>query len=184
MSSTSSSSSPSTPAATAQLVSPIPITITHVQSAQLLHSPSSLANQTDSNENISLQKKPMNLLTNRKLSNPGSIKQLTSFISSKAAKSNSKIANDSTTSSSELLNNENSNNNEPPPLPPLPPPPLASNSSQQFEALKTQYEKLIKENSEISSKFKLLEQIHLDTINEYDKQQSRLYNQIDDMHLK
>ncbi len=60
----------------------------------------------------------------------------------------------------------------------------SSTTSSDFEQLKMQYEKLLKENNEISSKFKLLEQIHLDTINEYDKQQSRLYNQIEDMHLK
>ena len=39
----------------------------------------------------------------------------------------------------------------PPPLPPQPPPA----TSTQFEALKTQYDKLAKENAEISSKFKV-----------------------------
>lgn len=53
-----------------------------------------------------------------------------------------------------------------------------------YEMLKNQCEKLIDENNEITSKFKLLEQIHLDTINEYDKQQNRLISQLDDMHLK
>ena len=36
----------------------------------------------------------------------------------------------------------------------------------------------------MSSKFKLLEQIHLDALNEYDKQQHRLYGQLDDLQLK
>lgn len=54
----------------------------------------------------------------------------------------------------------------------------------QFDSLKQQHEKLVSENAEISSKFKLLEQIHLDTISEYDKQQAHLFNQIEDMHLK
>jgi chromosome segregation ATPase len=53
-----------------------------------------------------------------------------------------------------------------------------------FDSLKQQHDKLASENAEISSKFKLLEQIHLDTISEYDKQQAHLFNQIEDMHLK
>jgi chromosome segregation ATPase len=80
-------------------------------------------------------------------------------------------------------------------LPPSQPPTTtllaaaATNSSlfsgqHQFDLLKQQYERVLQENNEITSKFKLLEQIHLDAINEYDKQQNRLYNQIQDMHLK
>jgi DNA repair exonuclease SbcCD ATPase subunit len=97
---------------------------------------------------------------------------------------------DSRSSTSDLYNND-SPLTPPPPLPPQPPPSLllttslsSSSSNQHLDLLKQQYEKVLQENNEITSKFKLLEQIHLDAINEYDKQQNRLYNQIDDMHLK
>ncbi|CAF0783627.1 unnamed protein product [Brachionus calyciflorus] len=58
------------------------------------------------------------------------------------------------------------------------------NDTQNYEILKNQYDKLVKENSDLSSKFKILEQFHLDSIGEYDRQQTRLYNQIDDMTVK
>ena len=102
-----------------------------------------------------------------------------------------KIDENRSSTTSDLYNND-SPLTPPPPLPPQPPPSLllttslstSSSSNQQLDLLKQQYEKVLQENNEITSKFKLLEQIHLDAINEYDKQQNRLYNQIDDMHLK
>lgn len=47
-----------------------------------------------------------------------------------------------------------------------------------------QYEKLVNENNEMKLKYKLLEEIHYDTISEYDKRQNLLYNQIDDLGVK
>ena len=57
-------------------------------------------------------------------------------------------------------------------------------SSISYDSLKQKYDKLTQDNNELQSKFKLLEQIHLNTINEYEKRQNRLYNQIDEMHVK
>ncbi len=57
-------------------------------------------------------------------------------------------------------------------------------SSISYDSLKQKYDKLSIDNNELQSKFKLLEQIHLNTINEYEKRQNRLYNQIDEMHVK
>ncbi len=57
-------------------------------------------------------------------------------------------------------------------------------SSISYDSLKQKYDKLSQDNTELQSKFKLLEQIHLNTINEYEKRQNRLYNQIDEMHVK
>lgn len=53
-----------------------------------------------------------------------------------------------------------------------------------YETLKNQHEKLLKENAELSSKFKYLEQIHLDSVAEYDQQQGRLYSQLNDLTEK
>lgn len=54
----------------------------------------------------------------------------------------------------------------------------------QIDTLKIQYEKLLNDNHEMKLKFKLLEDIHQDTINEYDKQQLILHQQIDNMSFK
>lgn len=53
-----------------------------------------------------------------------------------------------------------------------------------YESLKSQHEKLIKDNSELNSKFKILEQIHLDSVAEFDQQQSQLYSQLNEMTEK
>jgi hypothetical protein len=54
----------------------------------------------------------------------------------------------------------------------------------ELESLKQKHDLLFKENSELNSKFKLLEQIHLEAIAEYDNQQSQMFSQIDEMHSK
>ncbi|RNA12964.1 hypothetical protein BpHYR1_052466, partial [Brachionus plicatilis] len=55
---------------------------------------------------------------------------------------------------------------------------------QSYEALHSQHEQLIKDNSELHSKFKILEQIHVDSVAEYDQRQSRLYGQLDELAEK
>lgn len=62
--------------------------------------------------------------------------------------------------------------------------PSPSTTSDQIEHLKHVNDRLTKENLDLSHKFKLLEQIHVDTIAEYDKQHARLYSQLDDLHSR
>ena len=120
-------------------------------------------------------------------------KTLTNILAPKLISKNTKSPAHSNTE--ENISSDTELSLPPPPLPPSQPPTTtllaaATNSSlfsgqqHQFDLLKQQYERVLQENNEITSKFKLLEQIHLDAINEYDKQQNRLYNQIQDMHLK
>jgi len=62
--------------------------------------------------------------------------------------------------------------------------PSVSNASihqLEFDSLKIKHEKLLKENAEAVRQFKLLEQIHLDAVNEFDKQQSLMYAQMDEV---
>jgi len=49
---------------------------------------------------------------------------------------------------------------------------------------KDEYDKLVKENTQLNSKYKLLEQIHLEAIAEYDNQHELMFNQIDELNLK
>jgi hypothetical protein len=60
----------------------------------------------------------------------------------------------------------------------------SKSSSSSYETLKQSYDKQSKDLNEMSSKFKLLEQIHLETIKEYDKQHSKFYAQLDDLNSK
>lgn len=78
---------------------------------------------------------------------------------------------------------------QPPPLPVSQPPQAVIEIKKvpdqfEFDTLKQKHDLLQKENSDLLSKFKLLEQIHLEAIAEYDNQQSQMFNQMDEMHSK
>jgi len=62
-----------------------------------------------------------------------------------------------------------------------PPTPTHANHQLDFDNLRLKHDKLLKENAEAVRKFKLLEQIHLDAVNEFDKQQSLMYGQLDEL---
>jgi DNA repair exonuclease SbcCD ATPase subunit len=170
------------------LPSPITMHIPPPQQQQQTLEPSSLSQKKPSlNMNSMSSPTSSSSQTQRKISSNTS----TNILASKLVKNTKSPAHLST---EENISSDNELSLPPPPLPPSQPPPTlllpaaTTNSSlfsgQQFDLLKQQYERVLQENNEITSKFKLLEQIHLDAINEYDKQQNRLYNQIQDMHLK
>ena len=56
-----------------------------------------------------------------------------------------------------------------------------TSSLQEHEGLKFKYEKVLKEHSEATCKFKLLEQIHLEAVGEFERQQASMYHQLESM---
>lgn len=61
---------------------------------------------------------------------------------------------------------------------------MPNSNETDFDSLRQHCEKLQKENAESTRKFKLLEQIHLDAVSEFDKQQSSVYHQLDEVTVK
>lgn len=58
------------------------------------------------------------------------------------------------------------------------------NNKTDVDTLRQKNDKLSKETTESNRKFKLLEQIHLDAVSEFDKQQNLMYNQLEEMTAK